>query len=189
MTLVSCGTFRNGKLRYNKVDKAEVESQAGNDVLQAFTAENSRREVDEEKVNDGENEVQGLPAAEITLQEENVDEQSNEVIEPYNQRAKFRWSHLSRYTLHEPEPQKNERMAKASLITGILSFIPVIGWIFSILAVGFCAQALAKIKREPDVYGGEKFARTGRKLGIISGIIGAIICVIILLTLIVLIAA
>lgn len=70
--------------------------------------------------------------------------------------------------------QKEYPMAKHAVIAGGCSFIPVVGWVFGILAIVFGTTSLSKIQRYPEKYTGKGKALTGLILGI-SGLVAGFI--------------
>ncbi|MCH2231079.1 MAG: hypothetical protein MK105_12110 [Crocinitomicaceae bacterium] len=72
--------------------------------------------------------------------------------------------------------KENNKFSKAAVIMGGLSFIPVFGWIFSILAMIMGGIAIKLYKKYPNRYEGTtRKAMIGITLGIVSLIIGSII--------------
>ncbi|MDQ3045923.1 MAG: DUF4190 domain-containing protein [Bacteroidota bacterium] len=67
--------------------------------------------------------------------------------------------------------------AKLSWHFGIAAFVPVVGWIFALLAIIHGLIAYAKIKKHPDLYTGKTQSVVGIYLGV-AGIILGIIAVI-----------
>lgn len=67
------------------------------------------------------------------------------------------------------EKEKNRKMARTSLIMGILALLTFgyLGIIFGPLAIVFGSKALKKIKANPEEYGGSKMARAGLIMGIV----------------------
>tara|TARA_R110000737_G_scaffold352891_1_gene400878 strand:- start:3039 stop:3632 length:594 start_codon:yes stop_codon:yes gene_type:complete len=90
----------------------------------------------------------------------------------------------SKTTKHKNDesPELNTKYGRLAVIFGGLSFIPVVGWVFSILAIIQGSIAITKARRYPNEYGGEKEGKTGIILGTISLIIGMTIVIILLTT-------
>jgi hypothetical protein len=63
-------------------------------------------------------------------------------------------------------------MAKHALISGICSFIPVVGWIFAILSIIFGLITLLQIQANPGEYTGKQKALIGLILGIVGLLAG-----------------
>jgi uncharacterized membrane protein len=70
--------------------------------------------------------------------------------------------------VEEVPPLPELKMAKMSALFGVLGLIPIIGAIFAMIAIIFGFVALARIKKEPNLYGGRKKAITGIVLGIVT---------------------
>lgn len=82
------------------------------------------------------------------------------------------------------EPKKTEGLGLAGFIIGILGLLvpAIIGFFLCIIAVIFSAISLDKFKQYPEEYKGKGFAITG----LILGIIGTVLCLILLAGLLVL---
>jgi len=61
--------------------------------------------------------------------------------------------------------KKSKGTAVASFVFGLLFWIPLINLISGVLAVYLGIKSLIKIKKEPNKYGGKRFAITGIMLG------------------------
>lgn len=61
---------------------------------------------------------------------------------------------------------QNKDSAIASFVLGLLSFIPLLNWVISLLAVYFGVRALLNIRRAPDQYGGMALAIIGTVIGV-----------------------
>lgn len=75
--------------------------------------------------------------------------------------------------------EKSKATAVASFVFGLAFWIPLLNFIFGVLAVYLGLKAISKIKKEPDKYGGKGFAVTGIILGalpIVLYIIGFGMC-------------
>ena len=76
----------------------------------------------------------------------------------------------------EPKtPTKEHEMARRAAIFGGLAFIPVMGWIFAIIAIRSASIATAQMDKEPNRYHGRKKAKRGRAAAIASLIIGGLL--------------
>ncbi len=77
--------------------------------------------------------------------------------------------------------KKSKATAIISFVSGLTFWIPIINVVFGVLAIYLGIKALAKIRKDPDKYGGKGFAIAGIVLGtfpIIFYIIGLTICLI-----------
>lgn len=71
------------------------------------------------------------------------------------------------------EPQ-DHISAKMSWIFGICAYVPIVGWIFALMAIVHGVIALTAINNKPEKYKGETQAIVGILLGILGLIAGAI---------------
>jgi len=87
-----------------------------------------------------------------------------------------------------PQPPSNQNnelplvthpSAKAAMIAGPCAFIPVIGWIFAIVAIIHSLVAWFGIEKNPKKYKGKKWALIGGALGMLGLIAGIIIVIVI----------
>ncbi len=83
-------------------------------------------------------------------------------------------------------PKETHPMAIASLVMGILCFVPYTTIIAAILAIVFGNIALRKIRQDPDRYKGEGLANAGKIIGIVFLSLIALALIIILLILLLL---
>lgn len=72
------------------------------------------------------------------------------------------------------EPQ-DHISAKMSWIFGICAYIPIVGWIFALMAIIHGAIALTSINNKPEKYKGATQAIVGIALGVLGLIAGAIV--------------
>lgn len=77
-------------------------------------------------------------------------------------------------------PQKTHPLAVFALIFGILSFLPFIPIVFSILAITLGKSAIKTIEYKPQQYKGLNIAKTGRILGIITLILWSVIAILVI---------
>ncbi len=69
--------------------------------------------------------------------------------------------------------------ATAAMITGPCAFIPVVGWIFAIIAIIHSLIAWFAVEKNPKKYKGKKRALIGGALGLLGLIAGIIIVIVI----------
>ena len=74
--------------------------------------------------------------------------------------------------------EKSKRMAATSFAFGLAFWIPLLNFVFGVLAIYLGIKALLKIKQEPDKYAGKFFAIIGIILGVLPIALYLIILVI-----------
>lgn len=68
----------------------------------------------------------------------------------------------------QPEKQKDKSFAIASFVCGLLIWVPLFNAILGIMAVILGVLAIKRVKKYPELYGGQGLALTGIILGTIS---------------------
>lgn len=176
----SCGTYSNRKMRFHRADVSTPKTTVANN-------KNNSSEINKD-----------VPDFPIKQNLAKIEASNIEILASANESTSIDPS-IQTLTSSAPtnlisrvNPKKNnddvikpgsdEEFAKKSALFGGLSFIPVVGWVFSILAVIFGSIALSNIKKNPEKYGGKKKATIGIILGIVSLIIGITITIILLAT-------
>ncbi|MFA7273912.1 MAG: DUF4190 domain-containing protein [Crocinitomicaceae bacterium] len=166
----SCGTYSNGKLH---LQRAESNNTTTAEKIQKATNRAAENEITTVSETESQPEVESTLVAEVSTQNETVSNPEQEVITKSSSKTSRPLISLSKTTKKdEVAPEVNTRFATAANLFGGLSFIPVVGWVFSILAIIFGLVALVKMTKYPDQYGGRKRAITGIILGAVSLILG-----------------
>jgi hypothetical protein len=185
LILSACGTY-NGKIKYQRVDKHTISEQ---NSPTSFA-----------KADLHEDEVKGYPEMTKILQKDSLpsivlEEQSlasdSKHVEDKNRHGAFNrlvGTESLEKLMQKLDPVKNLKTARAARVMGNLSFIPVIGWIFAIIAFILGGIALSRIKKDLKTKDGAIEAREGIRKGIISTSVGLGICLIIFLVFVVLFA-
>jgi hypothetical protein len=184
--LSSCGSMNNGKIKFHKVERTEQKQQ------QELVEEIKQEQIIHTKRPDLITNVASDPKELI----ENSFAESKEEQTPkkfmglpigyQSTKLVMERSRIVKRLEKELAPKNAEKIpdySKTALVMGILSFIPVIGWIFSILAIVFGRLALRRIENGDGAHMSRKNARVGMALGISTLCVGIILVLIMIIIL------
>jgi len=181
-TLSSCGSMNNGKIKFHKVERTEQKQQK---QKQQELVE----EIDQEQI------IHTITPDLITSEVSDPNELSDNALAENNEeqaptkfmglpigyrstKIEMERSRIVKRLVKKIASKKRKTVpdySKGALVMGILSFIPVIGWIFSILAVVFGTLALTYIDSGEGAHMSKGMARNGMAMGIMTICIGTIL--------------
>ena len=192
LILSSCATSNYGKLKYSK-----VETNNNNDLASSqITEEKATIEEGQETILSTDS-LTNLKLEASTSKDETIKTKVVSIQQQESSRALRSKLNISKNKMFseldafqelksdvEPEEvvKEDNKFAKIAVLMGGLSFIPVVGWIFSILAMVMGGIAISLYKKYPNKYEGTvQKAIVGIVLGIVSLIIGSIIVLVTLI--------